>query len=185
MRRNQFPGNHQFRQTFQQFHDDEGLQPLPTPAGAFPFTAECGLPTVLSTGLSTTPDGVWGVPAPTFQPQPRQAGFCEERGSQVEPEVSSPCASCDSNDLVGGRIASHIKEWEKITSDAWVLNSVRGVTIPFEEAVWKEPLTSWPDVKLPPQTNKFEEVPVQESVPHPYRLGEEEVDFVCQEIGRM
>lgn len=33
---------------------------------------------------------------------------------------------------VGGRLANHVKNWQKITSDAWVLQTVRGGLIPWE-----------------------------------------------------
>ena len=35
--------------------------------------------------------------------------------------------------FVGGQISQRLKEWEKITSDPWILGTVKGVQIPFEE----------------------------------------------------
>ena len=55
-------------------------------------------------------------------------------------------------------MAKHVKEWEKLTSDPWIINNVRGVTIPFVA------------------------VPVQEREPRPYRLSEHERDFVDLEL---
>ena len=63
--------------------------------------------------------------------------------------------------LSGGSIAKHLSAWTEITKDPWVLNKVRGVEIPFEEA------------------------PVQLKEPRPFRLSQGESEFVDQEIVRM
>ena len=43
-------------------------------------------------------------------------------------------------------VASHSAPFIPILCMMYIMASI--------QAVWKEPLTSWPDVKLPPQTNK-------------------------------
>ena len=58
----------------------------------------------------------------------------------------------------GGQIASKLDNWKKVTSDPWIIDSVRGVTIPFME------------------------VPAQVGEPRPYVLAEEERNFIDQEL---
>ena len=58
----------------------------------------------------------------------------------------------------GGQISERAKTWGTITSDSWILNSVRGVAIPFEE---------WP---------------LQTKEPKPYKLAGEERDFIDEEL---
>ena len=63
--------------------------------------------------------------------------------------------------FVGGQISQHVKAWEKITSDPWIISTVRGVELPFEQIPW------------------------QETEPRPFKLSLEESDFVCSEILRL
>ena len=58
----------------------------------------------------------------------------------------------------GGQIAENLSEWRKVTKDRWVLESVKGVKIPFEELL------------------------CQDKEPIPYRLSKVEIEFVDKEL---
>ena len=60
-----------------------------------------------------------------------------------------------------GKVAEHLPQWKRISSDPWLLKTIKGVDIPFVEQ------------------------PCQEKEPRPYKLGDKEVDFVTQEVERM
>ena len=59
---------------------------------------------------------------------------------------------------IAGNIANYKPAWEAITNDAWVLDCVEGLTIPF--------IT----------------IPVQKWIPRPFRMSEQESKFVDKEI---
>ena len=61
----------------------------------------------------------------------------------------------------GGQIRDKISTWRKISGDPWLLNSVQGVRIPFEEE------------------------PIQIKEPRPYKLSLEESEFVSCELPRL
>ena len=61
----------------------------------------------------------------------------------------------------GGQIADHVNSWRKIPSDPWLLDSVRGVKIPF--------------VELPAQTRE----------PQPFRLAQSEIQILSQEVEKL
>ena len=63
--------------------------------------------------------------------------------------------------FVGGQIAYKVNEWKKLSGDPWLINSIQGVRIPFEE------------------------VPRQTREPRPFKLSVEESDFVSVELGRL
>ena len=60
--------------------------------------------------------------------------------------------------FIAGNVKNHVKDWKRISSDRWLLNTIQGVEIPFIE------------------------LPVQEVEPRPYKLSEEEVRFVDSEL---
>ena len=60
--------------------------------------------------------------------------------------------------FVGGQIARYVSAWKQISSDPWLLRTVQGVEIPFVE------------------------IPIQEKEPYPYRLAEDEMRAVDEEI---
>ena len=63
--------------------------------------------------------------------------------------------------FVGGQTAYFHEQWSNLTSDPWVLNQIRGITIPFET------------------------LPVQISVPFPYRMNEVETAGLGGLLGQL
>ena len=67
----------------------------------------------------------------------------------------------DTFSFVGGQIEHNLKEWRKVSSDPWLLQTVSGAVLPLEE---------WP---------------TQLKEPRPYNLGLEEMDIVTQEVNKL
>ena len=65
------------------------------------------------------------------------------------------------DNFVGGQTAYFHEQWSNLTSDPWVLNQIRGITIPFET------------------------LPVQISVPLPYRMNEVETAGLDGLLGQL
>ena len=94
-------------------------------------------------------------------------GFCEEGSLSEVEKVSSQgkvLGKLEKNGVkplvkfVGGQIADLVQEWQKLSSEPWLINSVKGVCIPFVE------------------------LPVQEREPTPYKLSREESQFLDEEL---
>ena len=80
----------------------------------------------------------------------------------VQVGVSISLEDCKEKNIIkAGRIKDFYEQWTKITSDKWVLNCVRGLTIPFLKT------------------------PIQVREPFPFRMGNEETIFVNEEIKRL
>ena len=60
--------------------------------------------------------------------------------------------------FTAGNIVNHSDEWKRLTSDKWILNCVKGLTIPFIST------------------------PVQEREPFPFKMDTEELNFVQEEV---
>lgn len=60
--------------------------------------------------------------------------------------------------FVAGGLANKIKEWEKITSDPWILSTVLGYKI------------------------EFEDIPIQFNIPVPINFNKKQTDFIDQEV---
>ena len=67
----------------------------------------------------------------------------------------------DKSNFEGGQVANHLQAWRKISTDPWLLNSIQGIRIPFED------------------------IPVQEREPYPLKLSQHEREFVDEELVRM
>ena len=63
--------------------------------------------------------------------------------------------------VVAGNLKNFYHNWERLTSDRWVLNTVLGISIDFDE------------------------LPCQEFVPRPYKLTVSEIEFVNEEINSL
>lgn len=60
--------------------------------------------------------------------------------------------------FVAGGLANKIREWEKITSDSWILNTILGYKI------------------------EFDEIPFQNKIPVPIKFNEKQTDIIDQEV---
>ena len=78
-------------------------------------------------------------------------------GLSLESDVTSRLKNTPDN-FMGGKLAQHIEEWEKLTSDRWVLDTIQGYEIPLES------------------------VPEQNFLPGPYRLNYDEQKALDAEI---
>ena len=68
--------------------------------------------------------------------------------------MSSP----KNSEFKGGQISEHVREWQELSGDKWLLDTVRGVVIPFVE------------------------IPMQTVIPKPFKLSTAEQDFVDCEL---
>lgn len=84
-----------------------------------------------------------------LQPRTRQSGV-----QQIPAEL----LDVSNLNFVAGGLANKIREWEKITSDWWILNTILGYKI------------------------EFDEIPFQNKIPVPIKFNEKQTDIIDQEV---
>ena len=96
--------------------------------------------------------------------QPELAPSTSNSTNKVSANYSSPLVHIISeNKYTGGQLNRHKAAWQAITSDTTILNLIEGYELEFENS----------------------EPPVQPFIPRPYKLGNDEVRAVNEEIDRL